>query len=229
GDELGWILLLDVDDRLCVGTRAKLVSVVHVLIEFLVVVNLAIERDPHRPVFVAERLLPGSKVDNAEPPVPQSCHGSQMNSGLIRPSMLLHFSHPSDDRCVDRPARKINVPANSTHISGNDLHRLPGRPGAWALQAMPLKKKGESKQLHVGLPGLAPFQLEGICVNSVEARLRCHSVAVARPAEQIHSVYTVITQTPIGIGKSRDTFAQLRLELGLGFKDFVPQLYSVNS
>ena len=40
--------------------------------EFAVVVNLAVEHEPDRAIFVVDRLLPRGQVDDAQPPHPET-------------------------------------------------------------------------------------------------------------------------------------------------------------
>src|SRR5262245_49042143 len=49
--KLVWILLVEMNDGLCIGTGAELVVVLQLLVEFLVVIDLAVEGDPDSSVF----------------------------------------------------------------------------------------------------------------------------------------------------------------------------------
>ncbi len=57
--------------------------------QFLVVVDLAVEDDADRLVFVVKRLLAGRQIDDRQPPVPQAHAGLDVQPAFIRPAVEL--------------------------------------------------------------------------------------------------------------------------------------------
>jgi hypothetical protein len=55
----------------------------------LVVVDLAVEDDDHRAVFVEQRLLAGGDVDDRQPPVAEADAGLDVQAALVRAAVVL--------------------------------------------------------------------------------------------------------------------------------------------
>ncbi|KFB73971.1 MAG: hypothetical protein AW09_000756 [Candidatus Accumulibacter phosphatis] len=86
--------------------------------QFLVVVDLPVEHHANALVFVVERLLTSRQVDDREPPVPQAKAWFDMQSTLIRATMVLRLVHPHEHGAIDV------TPAPSIENSGYAAHGL---------------------------------------------------------------------------------------------------------
>ena len=65
-------ILVEMDDDFRVAPCSEPMPLGHqVLTDLLKIVDLAVEDDPDRFIFVAHRLVPGRAIDDAEPPVPE--------------------------------------------------------------------------------------------------------------------------------------------------------------
>lgn len=83
-----------------------------------VVVNLAVEDDAHRAVFIEHRLMTGGKVNDAEPAMPQANHIVNIVTKVIRPTMcerVSHFSDPTLEFLGGLLRKPVNT-ANSAHF-----------------------------------------------------------------------------------------------------------------
>ena len=120
-------LLVEVDQHLGVGARAELVAIVQaeVAAELGVVVDLAVEGDPHRAVLVGHRLVPGgADVDDAEPTVPQD-HApirALPEPAVVGTAVGDDFAHPHDRRPIAR--RDVAVGGTSEVILADDPAHL---------------------------------------------------------------------------------------------------------
>ena len=127
-EEIGPFVFIEIDQHLGVGASAEAVArPFQPPPEFGEVVDLAIEGDPHRAVFVGEGLLAARDIDDRQPPMAQSdaghraidrldLHRGQMHALAIRPAMLEHLHHPPQATCVDRFAGVgPSCSGNSTH------------------------------------------------------------------------------------------------------------------
>src|SRR5262245_32692910 len=93
----------------------KNVGVLELAIEFEKVVNFTVERNPHAAVFIAQRLLSRSQIDDAQPPMTKSEALADVATRLVWPAMTLDVRHFLDDRLARRPSVKINESSYSTH------------------------------------------------------------------------------------------------------------------
>ena len=59
-----------------------------------VVVDLAVEDDPDRAVFVDERLMAGRQIDDAQPAVAERRLIVHEQPGIVRPAMRDDVAHP---------------------------------------------------------------------------------------------------------------------------------------
>ena len=85
------------------------------LAQLAVVVDLAIEDDPDRSIFVADRLLAAVQVDDAQASHAQPDAITQVHTFFIRPSMHQHLAHRADFVFKHRFAVKANDSSNATH------------------------------------------------------------------------------------------------------------------
>ena len=64
-DQLLAILLIQMDQALGIGSRREaMTTLLEILSQFPVVVNLSIEDHPHRAIFIMDRLLPRMHIDD---------------------------------------------------------------------------------------------------------------------------------------------------------------------
>src|SRR5262249_46296498 len=72
-----------------------------------IVVDLAIEDDPHRPVFVGHRLMTGTEVDDGQTPHrhPESSRAADVGPLVVWPAVPNHRRHPSEKR----PVRRLTI------------------------------------------------------------------------------------------------------------------------
>ena len=86
--------------------------------ELLKVVDLAIENDDHRAVFVEQRLLPGRDIDDRKPPMAQSQARLEMHIALVRPTMRQRLCHSTHHPFVDGAfAAGVKEASDSAHGS----------------------------------------------------------------------------------------------------------------
>ena len=69
--------------------------------QVLVVVDLAVEDDDHRAVFVEQRLLARGHVDDGQPPVAEAQPGLDVQAALVGPAVGLRRIHAAKDDVVD--------------------------------------------------------------------------------------------------------------------------------
>ena len=72
--------------------------------QFLVVVDLAVEDDDDRAVFVEQRLLAGGEVDDGQPAVAEAHAGLEVQAAFVRPAVRLRLVHALQHGAVDRRA-----------------------------------------------------------------------------------------------------------------------------
>src|SRR6185503_15141413 len=84
--------------------------------QFDVVENLAVEDDPKRAILVADRLLAGAEIDNAQPGVAQAGKAVEINAKLIRTAMTDHRQHPAEAGLLNRIGLgETDYAHNATH------------------------------------------------------------------------------------------------------------------
>jgi hypothetical protein len=69
------------------------------------VINFAVEYDPYGLVFVEYWLMPSSKIDNAEPPHPQSDASLYQDTFVVWPPMHDGLAHPVNGGAIHRAVR----------------------------------------------------------------------------------------------------------------------------
>src|SRR5213592_3658895 len=62
--------------------------------QLAVVVDLAVEDDDLRPVFVEDRLSPARQIDDAEPSHPEADGALHIDALVVRPAMANRGAHP---------------------------------------------------------------------------------------------------------------------------------------
>ena len=91
------VVLVQMNDGLGVALGAEPMAVSHQLaMQFLVVVDLAVEDDPHGPVFVEHRLLSAFEIDDAEAPHAERDTVLDVNALLVGAAMHHHSTHRTD-------------------------------------------------------------------------------------------------------------------------------------
>src|SRR5688572_18311564 len=102
-DEVQPALFIEMHDRFGVAVRAKRVAAFYeVLTQLDVVEDLAVERDPDRAVFVAQRLLARAQVDDGQAAMTQPDAGLDVIALLVRPTVQQRASHAPQCLVVDR-------------------------------------------------------------------------------------------------------------------------------
>jgi hypothetical protein len=106
-----------VNDDLGVATSAKPVPTANQpLAQGYMIVNFAIEHDPDRVVFVADWLMPGCKIYDAEAAHAQSNIALRERALVIGTTMDNGARHPAQDFGTDLSARlKVQDAHNPTH------------------------------------------------------------------------------------------------------------------
>src|SRR6185437_6935086 len=114
-------LLPGMHDDFGVAARAELVAArVELLVELRKIVDLAIEADTDRAVFVEQRLAAqGREVDDRQTPVAEPDARRDVEAGIIRPAVMQRVGHAREQRRVDRSCR------DGIEYAGNAAHRCP--------------------------------------------------------------------------------------------------------
>ena len=74
--------------------------------QLLEVVDLAVEDDDHRAVFVEQRLLAGGDVDDRQAPVAEADAGLDVQAAFVRAAVVLRLVHALQHGAIDRRARR---------------------------------------------------------------------------------------------------------------------------
>jgi hypothetical protein len=91
-----------------------------------VVVDLSIENDPNGVGFIGERLMPASKIDDAQAPVSERGALISEYPCIVWPAMGKDVAHPGDALTV------IEVEPIEGNEAGDSAHAQPSRPGSVA-------------------------------------------------------------------------------------------------
>ena len=96
-------LLVQMDDDFGIGMRRELVSApISSVAQLGVVVDLAIEDQPHRAVFVRHRLMSGFRqVDDRQPAQAETNGAVDVAAGAVGAPMKHRIAHPLDVALVD--------------------------------------------------------------------------------------------------------------------------------
>jgi len=107
------ILFIEMDEDLGVGKGGKLMSSLDkVLPEFTVVVDLTVEDDTDRFVFVEDRLITPCDIDDREPPHPQGDMPVVINPFIVRAAVKNGPAHHRQKGRI-RPARNSDDSAHN--------------------------------------------------------------------------------------------------------------------
>src|SRR5262245_51714059 len=83
--------------------------------QFLIVVDLAVEHDPDRPILVADRLLAAVEIDDSQTAHPQSGAWAEVDAFFVGTAVHQHPAHRPNFALEDRFAVKANDSSNATH------------------------------------------------------------------------------------------------------------------
>src|SRR5262249_1882999 len=83
--------------------------------ELGIVVDLAVEDDPHRAVFVRDGLVSVREVDDAQPAHAERDAPAEMNALVVRPTMRHPAAHRADLTLGDRTATRAQDSRDSAH------------------------------------------------------------------------------------------------------------------
>src|SRR5262245_48704007 len=105
-------------------------------VQFAMVVDFAVERDPHGTVFIRHGLMAANEVYDGKTPMPKTHSVANPGAGIIRPTMHESITHP--DHLVSGHALVqpywINDTASRTHeftCLAISLHCSHTEPIAW--------------------------------------------------------------------------------------------------
>src|SRR6202043_298400 len=80
------------------------------------VINLAVEYDPHRTIFIAKGLMAGGEVDDAEPAHTQSYFSLREDAVVVGPTVGHDVAHPPHDDGIDlRVSAELKYSRDPTH------------------------------------------------------------------------------------------------------------------
>jgi len=117
-DELGSVLLVSVQQHFAVRVGPELVSFFQKsLPEFTVVVDLPVEDQDERPVFVEQRLIAADQVDDGKTPVSERDAVRAEESFSVRAAMPDGVRHPADQRFFLRFRTGPRKSCDSAHNS----------------------------------------------------------------------------------------------------------------
>src|SRR5208282_1202501 len=112
------IFLVEMNDRLCVAVRPiTMAARLERAAQRGMVIDFAVEGDPDRAILIAQRLLAGFEIDDAQPAHRQANVGVEMRSALVRPAM-----HDLPVHCIEHgpfdgtPAIKLEDATDSAHL-----------------------------------------------------------------------------------------------------------------
>jgi hypothetical protein len=81
-----------------------------------VVVDFAVENNPDGTIFVAERLMAGRKIDNAQAPHADSYGAGGVNSLIVRSAMDHGGTHPLESLRLNLCAPEFHDPSDAAHL-----------------------------------------------------------------------------------------------------------------
>src|SRR5262249_43884655 len=86
-------------------------------VQFAMVVDFAVERDPYGPVFIRHGLMAAREVYDRKTPMTKTDRVAGPCAGIIRTSMRQGITHRDQPRSVNTPVQSYGVSntANSTH------------------------------------------------------------------------------------------------------------------
>src|SRR5262249_21253968 len=114
------VLLVSVDDHLCVTARGEPVAArLEVGTQALEVVYLAVERHPDGAVLVGHRLPPTRQVDDAEPAVAKGYVTVEVDPLVVGAAVCEAGADPLQHRAIHRARPQVQD-------TGDPAHRSPG-------------------------------------------------------------------------------------------------------
>jgi len=90
-------------------------SILKPLSQFLKIVDLAIEHNSYRAIFVEDWLMAAFQIDDTQPPHPQSKRSTAEIPLVIGPAMKHRRRHAPNERSRVSRTRPINCSANAAH------------------------------------------------------------------------------------------------------------------
>ena len=86
--------------------------------QFLVVVDLAIENDAHRTIFVVQRLLAGGEIDDRKAAMSEADTRLHVRPSFVRPAVELRLVHALQNRAVNfAPAAGVKDSGDAAHAA----------------------------------------------------------------------------------------------------------------
>src|SRR5437763_121624 len=84
--------------------------------QFRVIIDFSVEYDPGGLVFIADRLLPGGKIDDTQAPHAQADGTGDVKPIIIRPAVRHDLPHLAQSVTIDlRFSTELHQPGNTTH------------------------------------------------------------------------------------------------------------------
>src|SRR5271154_6045561 len=101
------------DDHFGVGVSVEMMTAAfQFAAELWKVVYLSVVDNADSFVFVENRLAPSGKVDDTEPPHPQTCPVLYEDTFLVRSPMNDTLAHPMDGRCFNSSTLRADHPSD---------------------------------------------------------------------------------------------------------------------
>ena len=101
-DEVRTVLLVEMDDRFRIGIGGETVPAgLQIRSELPIIVDLAVEDDPDRPILVRNRLMAAGDVDDAEPAHPEAHGAVHVDAFVVGTPVNDGLTHRPDDSRLD--------------------------------------------------------------------------------------------------------------------------------
>ena len=101
-DEVRTVLLVEMNDRFRIGIGGETVPAsLQIRSELPIIVDLAVEYDPDRPVLVRQRLMAAGDVDDAEPAHPEAHGAVHIDAFVVGTPVNDGLTHRPDDSRLD--------------------------------------------------------------------------------------------------------------------------------
>src|SRR5262249_27105292 len=121
------VLLIGMHDDFGIRVRRKPVAVpLQIGTKFVKIVDLAVQDHPNRVVLIADGLIPGSEVDDAEAPMAKtdSLIGADVAARGVRAAMHQGVGHAPENRLINGSGRRPTD--HSAHVTATS-----GGRGEW--------------------------------------------------------------------------------------------------
>src|SRR6516162_2080603 len=99
----------------CIASSSKGVGRIQLFLQLEIVVNLAVEADPHFAVFVRQRLLARTEIYDAKTPMAQCRTRADVYAALVRTAVNHSIRHVSDETFANGSAVKIHEAGYAAH------------------------------------------------------------------------------------------------------------------